>query len=120
MTTPNHEQFESNVQKWVQVDNKIKTLNDTLKELRDEKNRMLNDMIEYAVPDNIGQSMTVNISDGQLKFVTSREQQPLTYKYLQTCLSEIIKNESQVDSIITYIKNKRDVVVKREIKRIYT
>jgi hypothetical protein len=48
-----------------------------------------------------------------------KETQPLTFKYLETCLREIIKNEEQVTKIVEYIKNKRDVSYSPEIKRLY-
>ena len=61
----------------------------------------------------------VKLSDGQLKFVKVKETQQLTFKYLETCLSEIIKNEDQVNKIVEYIKNKREVKYVPEIKRLY-
>jgi hypothetical protein len=48
-----------------------------------------------------------------------KDTQQLTFKHLETCLSEIIKNEEQVKKIIEYVKNKREVNYVPEIKRIY-
>jgi ferritin len=62
---------------------------------------------------------TIQISDGKLKFVQLKETQPLTFKYLETCLKEIIKNEEQVNKIVDYIKNKREVKYVADIKRFY-
>jgi hypothetical protein len=42
---------------------------------------------------------------------------PLTYKYLETSLGEIIKNETQVKQIINYLKEKREIKLVSEIKR---
>ena len=52
----------------------------------------------------------------QYKSVT-KVQSPLTFKYLEKSLGEIIKNENQVKQIVEYIKNKREVKVVPEIKR---
>lgn len=110
--------FEQNIQQWVSIDNQIKALNDKLKELR-EKKSVLTENINQHIEDTNLTNATVKISDGQLKFVKIKETQPLTFKYLETCLSEIIKNEEQVHKIIEYIKNKREVKSVSEIKRLY-
>ena len=41
------------------------------------------------------------------------------HTYVNKCLSEIIKNENQVKQIINYIKQKREIKVIEDIKRIY-
>ena len=110
--------FEQNLQQWVSIDNQMKILNDKLKELREKKNTIseqINTHIETAELTNA----SVKISDGELKFIKVKETQQLTFKYLENCLSEIIKNEEQVKKIVDYIKNKREVKYVPEIKRLY-
>jgi vacuolar-type H+-ATPase subunit H len=110
--------FESQIQQWVSIDNQIKILNDKMKELRDKKNSIseqINTHVETTQLDNA----SIKISDGQLRFIKVKETQQLTFKYLETCLSEIIKNEEQVKKIVEYIKNKREVKYVPEIKRLY-
>ena len=110
--------FEKQIQQWVAIDNQMKILNDNIKELRDKKNNIsqqINNHIENVQLSNT----SVKISDGQLKFVKIKETQQLTFKYLEICLSEIIKNEEQVKKILDYIKNKREIKYVSEIKRLY-
>ena len=110
--------FEQHIQQWVSIDNQMKQLTDKIKELRDKKNT-LNDVIFNHVDNSNLTNATVQISDGKIKFVKSKDTQVLTFKYLETCLHEIIKNEDQVDKIVEYIKNKREVKFVPEIKRFY-
>jgi len=113
--------FEQQIQQWVSIDNQMKQLSDQLKELRDKKDivsEKINTHIETAFPS--GSNASVKIQGGQLKFVKVKETQQLTFKYLETCLSEIIKNEDQIKKIIEYIKNKREIKYIPEIKRFYT
>jgi hypothetical protein len=110
--------FEQQIQQWITIDNQMKQLTDKMKELRDKKN-MLNDTIFNHVENSNLSNTTVNISDGKIKFIKIKDTQQLTFKYLETCLHEIIKNEEQVNKIIEYIKNKRDVKYVPEIKRFY-
>ena len=110
--------FEKQIQQWVAIDNQMKILNDNIKELRDKKNNIsqqINNHIENVQLSNT----SVKISDGQLKFVKIKETQQITFKYLEICLSEIIKNEEQVKKIVDYIKNKREIKYVSEIKRLY-
>ena len=62
----------------------------------------------------------VKITDGKLKFTTVKVQPPLTFKFIQLCLSEIITEEEKVNYIINYIKEKRETKYVEEIKRFYT
>ena len=110
--------FEQQIQQWVSIDNQMKILNDKLKELRDKKNT-ISEEINTHIENTQLSNASVKLSDGQLKFIRVKETQQLTFKYLETCLSEIIKNEEQVKKIVEYIKNKREVKYVPEIKRLY-
>ena len=111
--------FEQQLQQWVAIDNQMKTLNDRMKELRDKKNVLSQNINTHIETHNLSES-SVKLSDGQLKFVKVKDTQQLTFKYLETCLREIIKNEEQVTKIVDYVKNKREVKYVPEIKRLYT
>jgi CxxC motif-containing protein len=110
--------FEQQIQQWVSIDNQIKLLNEKAKVLRDNKNKLSENILSYVETQNL-HSSTVEISDGKLKFANTKTQQPITFKYLETCLKEIIKNEDQVNKILNYIKEKREVKQGFEIKRLY-
>ena len=110
--------FEQQIQQWVTIDNQMKIVGDKMKELRDKKNTLSEQINTHIETTQFNSA--VKISDGQLKFVKVKETQPLTFKYLETCLSEIIKNEDQVKKIVEYIKNKREVKYVPEIKRLYS
>ncbi len=111
--------FEQNIQQWIHIDNQLKNLGDKVKELREQKHT-LSQQINTHVETKQLTNASVKIGDGQLKFIQVKETQQLTFKYLETCLSEIIKNEDQVKQIIDYVKNKREVKYIPEIKRFYT
>ena len=111
-------EFEQQIQQWVSIDNQMKILNDKMKELREKKNN-ISEQINTHIESSQLSNSSVKLSDGQLKFIKVKETQPLTFKYLETCLSEIIKNEEQVKKIVDYIKNKREIKYVPEIKRLY-
>ena len=110
--------FEQQLQQWVSIDNQMKSLTDKMKELREKKHN-ISEQINTHIENVQLSNTSVKIGDGQLKFVKVKETQPLTFKYLESCLSEIIKNEEQVKKILEYVKNKREVTYVQDIKRLY-
>ena len=108
--------FENQIQQWVTMDNQIKLMNDKIKEMKDKKAKITEGLLDYSKANNLSQS-TVQISDGKLRFVSTKVQSPLTFRYLEKSLNEIIKNEGQIKQIMEYIKSKREVKIVQEIKR---
>ena len=108
--------FEGQIQQWVQLDNQIKQLNEKIREIRDKRNTLEQNIVNYASTNNLSNS-TVKISDGRLRFTNTRIPEPLTFKYLEKTLSEVIKNESQITLIMEHIKQKREIKIVPEIKR---
>ena len=108
--------FEKQIQDWVSIDNQLKIFNDKVKELREKRHTLTNSLSKYAENNHLANS-AIEISDGKLKFVNTRVSEPLTFKYLEKTLSEIIKSETQVKQIMEHIKSKRDIKLVPEIKR---
>jgi septal ring factor EnvC (AmiA/AmiB activator) len=108
--------FENKIQQWVQIDNQVKKLNEQIKQLRDQRNSLETNLTNYAKSNNMSDK-TIKIENDKLKFVDTKVPEPLTFKYLEKTLGEIIKNETQVQLIMEHIKQKRTVKVVPEIKR---
>jgi cell division septum initiation protein DivIVA len=108
--------FENQIQQWVSLDNQLKQLNEKVKDLRDKRNDLEENITSYASENNLSNA-TVKISDGRLKFANTKVQEPLTFKYLERTLGEVIKNEAQVKLIMEHLKQKRSFKIVPEIKR---
>lgn len=104
------------IQQWVSLDNQLKQLNETIKQLREKRTTLTNSINEYVKKNNVQQS-NFQISDGRLKITEAHVAEPLTFKYLDKVLSEIIKNPEQVKQIVNHLKEKREIKVVPEIKR---
>lgn len=111
--------FESQIQQWVHVDNQLKTLNEQARELRDNRHALCESIMEYADQHQM-HNATIKLSDGKLRFAETNIASSLTYKHLEKCLSEIIKNETQVAQIVDYVKKNREIKTVSEIKRTYS
>jgi hypothetical protein len=110
--------FEQTVQQWVLIDNQMKLYNEKIKELREKKNNIEEKLSTYANDNKLTNSF-IGISDGKLKFTNSKITAPLTFKYLEKSLGEIIKNPQQVTTIINHVKNNREYKIVNELKRYY-
>ena len=110
--------FENNIKTWVNIDNQIKSLNEKARELREQRNELCDEILTYANTNNLGNA-TVEISDGRLRFATSRSTAPLTLRFIQNCLDDVISDQESVSKIMKYIKSKREVRTSSDIKRYY-
>ena len=101
--------FEQEINEWINLDNEIKKVYEYITKLKERKSNLQDKIISYAKHKKLD----------KLKYVLTNTFQPLTFTYVNKCLSEIIKNEGQVKQIINYIKQKREIKVIEDIKRIY-
>ena len=110
--------FEENLKEWVQLDNELKLYNERARTIRDRKAELLDKILgENREFDKNLNNRTIDISDGKLKFQNSKQTSPLTFKYLQDSLHKIIRNEKQVEQIVNYLKENREIKLVPEIKR---
>jgi hypothetical protein len=110
--------LETKIKRWVELDNKIKETSEEVRDIRTEKAVINDEIIEIVEEKQLGKA-TVNISDGKLKFVSSKHTAPLTLTYIEKCLGELITNGKQVEQIMAYIKKNRETKTTMEIKRVY-
>jgi hypothetical protein len=108
--------FESNIQKWVAIDNQIKVHNDKIKQLRDEKNA-LGAAARQQAESNGYKDSVIQITDGRLRFVETRVTDPLSFRYIDEALANIIPNPESREKIIACLKENRGSKVVHELKR---
>ena len=110
--------FDKQIQKWVEVDNRVKKLNAELKTSRDLKNEL-----EASIMTTVNNKKLLNTSlslpDGRLRFVETKTTNPISLTFVEQCLNDLIPNKSQVQHILKYIKEKREIKINPEIKRYY-
>ena len=110
--------LEESIQDWIKMDNELKKLNEQIKLIRDKKNSISSNIITYVENNKLSNNQ-IKIANEKIKFIQTNISPPITFKYLESCLNDIIKNENQVKQIIEYIKHKREPKKQLEIKRYY-
>ena len=110
--------IQTNIQNSVNNDNKIKNLQQELKNLRSERHTTADTIFTYVETKNL-ENAIVQISDGKLNFQNVKSTSPLTFKFIEECLNECMKDENQVKQLIKFIKQKRTFQYNYDIKRSY-
>ena len=108
--------FIENIKKWVAIDTQLKNNNEKVKKARETKNQLLSNIYEYIDKKSL-KDTKIEISDGELKFYEKREYQPISFTYVEECLDKIIPDKKQVEYIMNYIHENRDVKITKEIRR---
>jgi len=117
MTTTQAQNFDIYVQQWVQLDNQLKVYQEKIKEWREKRNALEKEIIQHA---SLHKLENVPIEGGKLKITSVNVQEPITLKYLERTLSDIIRDETQSKQIFELIKQKRAVRAVPELKRFTT
>jgi hypothetical protein len=112
------QQFIENVKNWVILDSQMKIINEKTKKIRESKHQLSESICEYMKGSNLLENK-IGITDGELRIYEKKEYSPLSYTYIEKCLAEIIHDKKQLDYIIQYLKQKREITTTLDIKRTY-
>ena len=110
--------LEENIQKWVVLDNNQRKINEQIKEIRNKKNELSNNILHHFSSNNM-KVPTINISDGKLNFIEVKQANVLSYKFLEDCFNEYFSDDYKTRELLDFIKNKRTYTNAQSIKRLY-
>tara|TARA_B100000902_G_scaffold78866_1_gene83590 strand:- start:207 stop:590 length:384 start_codon:yes stop_codon:yes gene_type:complete len=111
-------QLISKIQRWVLLDSQLKIVNDKTKQLREMRSQLNSQISQYMLQNNMSNTK-IDISDGDLRICEKKDYSSITFGYIERCLDELISDKNQVEYIIKYLKENREVNVSNEIKRTY-
>jgi len=109
-------EFADKVRSWVYLDNEIKKYNDKMKQLRNNKNLVTQDICSYMETNTLT-NKTISINNGTLKYAMKKEYPPLTFNYVEECLKKVITNVDDVKYIMQYLKENREIRNIPDIRR---
>lgn len=97
------------------LDADIEKASELLSRLKQERQKYSNALIAHGLNNQL---KSFSIDNIPFKITQKSVPQALSYKYLQNTLKDIIPNEGQIDQIIEYLKQNREVKTVTEIKRL--
>lgn len=106
------------IQKWVTLDSQLKIVSEKTKQMREMKSQLNCQICDYMNAHNMAQNK-INISDGELRIHEKKEYSSITFGYVERCLAELIKDKTQVNYIMQYLKDNREISTCSDIKRTY-
>lgn len=105
----------NNVKRWVMIDKQLKIVNEKTRELRQMKQTCGDGICNY-LSENPNLNNVIGITGGELRIYQKKDFSPLTFGYIEKCLGELIPNKPQVDYIIKYLKEHREITTTDDIK----
>jgi len=110
--------LENNIRQWVQLDNKLKQLNQEHRNIKQEHNK-LSSLIIDTLSSRHDNTRIVKISDGRLNISNVNHYQPITFNYLKQVLNKYFNNSTDADKLLDFIKKNREMESSTVIKRTY-
>ena len=110
--------IEEKVKRWVVLDNNYKKYYDEIKKIREEKNILCNDLVNYFEEKNV-KFPNINISDGKLNLTQTNIANPITLKFLEKCFKEYFEDIDESNELLEFIKSKRIYNKSTYIRRVY-
>lgn len=108
--------FEEKLNLWINLDNKIKVMNENIKQLKEQRDTLENEITLFSKENNLVNSF-IKINDNKVKIINTKISEPITFKYLEKSLADIINNQEQIQLIIQHLKDNRQNKIIQEIKR---
>ena len=102
------------VKKWFEIDEKIKQLQNEIKEYKKKKKELSSGLIVEMKDKNID---VVNTNNGKLCHTENKVKSSITKSFLKSCFEKFISDEVLRDKILDYIYNSRETKIVENIKR---
>ena len=112
------DEFIQNVQKWNYMESQIKDANEKIKKMRTLKSNFGTKICSY-LEKNHSIKNKIAIGNDEIHMYSKKEYTPLSFSYIENKLKEIIQDENQVDFVIQYLKDKREVTVTNDLRKIH-
>ena len=109
--------FQDNVKKYVTIDNKIKSAQDAIKILKQEKDKAGKNILIYIKTNNLEEA-PINITNGKLKYFLSKTTTSISKPYIEKRLETYFKSKTKAKEATDFIYANREFNEKETIKRI--
>ena len=109
-------EFKGCIKRWVMIDNKQAKLRKLTSELRKEKDKVQNYILDYMSKNKMNNTNII-ISDGKLSYGESKSTQTISRKYIIEKLTKYFKSEDKAEEIADLLYNNREVKSKSVLKR---
>ena len=107
-------QFIVNIKQWNHIDTQLKLVNEKTRKIREVKNQLTDEICEYM---NTNNHKSIKLSDGEIRLYPKKEYESLSFGYVEECLNNILEDDTQIDFIMDYLRNHREITTSSEIRK---
>ena len=108
------EEFKQKIVRWVKLDDDLRKIRETVKEINDEKKQAEEYILAFM--ENI-EEKEIAITDGKLTRQVSKLPEPLNKDNIQKAIFEVTKNEGKSKELTDFILSSRKTKEKVALKR---
>lgn len=103
------------IKEWVQIDSEIKALQKEIKDRREKKKELTENLVDVMKTNEID---CFNINDGKLIYSKNKVKSPVNKKHLLSCLVKYFDDDGQTaEEISKFIMDSRETKIKETIRR---
>lgn len=110
------ESFKKKVSEWVNIDDKIKKIIKESKELKEEKKKLENDILQNMDDLNL---LILDVGNGKLRKNISKTKGALKEEIIKDSLFQIFKDDTQATQATQIILDSRPMIETTRLKRTY-
>ena len=100
---------------WINLEKRYKNLYEEISEIKKKKNKIKEKIINLSESLNLDNRI-IKLNEYRFSFVENKSFQPLTFKFLEECLNDVINEKEQINLLVNYIKSKRRIIINKDIK----
>ena len=108
--------FKTNIKQWIECDNKQKDLRKKALHYGKEKDKIQSGIIDYMSVNKLEDKELI-ISDGKLKYSSSKTSEPLSKSYIEQKLTMFLKNPQLAKDATEFLYSSRAIKTKVILKR---
>jgi hypothetical protein len=108
------EEFKQKIVRWVKLDDDLRKIRETIKEINDEKKQAEEYILSFL--ENIGEK-EIAISDGKLSKHVTKMPEPLKKDNIHKAIFEVMKDENKTKALTEHILDSRKTKEKIALKR---
>ncbi len=114
-------EFRKNVLKWVELDDNVRILKNKIKEINEKVKELNNDKLFYEEPilnylSKVDED-AVQLKDGKLSKNVSKQKAPLKKEVIHKALVELVHDSNKALTMTEHIINSRPITEKVNLKR---
>ena len=106
---------------WITLENQLKLINEKTKKMREMRQSASERICDHISSNNqFKNKIRINIGEqnAEIRMYERKEYSPLTFTYIEECFKKIISDGEQVDYVIQFLKENREITTYYDIRKV--